>query len=140
MAERRAIYLTPLLDVYEAAALASFFLLLCNYIERSPETRDKRLQEGGKLGMYNVCWRLLLEQQYLTWTNTDRREWQRVWFCVFQQPVVMFAVCVATEITEAAKIYCATSSKVVFAHVWVSGQFTLRDNSQSLQPFEMIGC
>lgn len=54
MAERKAIYLTPLLDVYEAAALASFFLLLCSYIERSPEAREKKLDESGKLGMYNV--------------------------------------------------------------------------------------
>ena len=54
VAEGKAIYLTPLLGVYEAAAIASFFLLLCNYIERSPEAREKKLDEVGKLGMYNV--------------------------------------------------------------------------------------
>ncbi|KAK0507343.1 hypothetical protein JMJ35_010381 [Cladonia borealis] len=46
--------------------------------------------------------------------------YNRVWFFVFQQPVVIFVVFLATEITEAAKVYCATSSKVVFAHNWLS--------------------
>ena len=82
----------------------------------------------------------MLEQQNLNGSNADPRGWQRVWFFVFQQPVVIFVVCLATEITEAAKVYCATSSKVVFAHVWVSGQVTLRNNTLGQQPFEMIGC
>ena len=42
LAERKAIYLTLLLNVYEAAGLAIFFLLLCDYIERSPEERGRR--------------------------------------------------------------------------------------------------
>ena len=41
VAERKAIYLTLLHNVYEAAALANFFLLLCNYIEQSPEEREE---------------------------------------------------------------------------------------------------
>jgi hypothetical protein len=32
----------------------------------------------------------------------------------------MFVVFVGTEITEATGIYCATSNKLYFAHVWIT--------------------
>ncbi len=44
---------------------------------------------------------------------------QRAWFFVFQQPVFMTILVIAQEITQAAGVYCATSRKVQFAHVWV---------------------
>ncbi len=52
--ESRAVYLTPLTDLYEAWALAGFFLLLCAYISGDGEEREKMLHEKGKQGVYNV--------------------------------------------------------------------------------------
>ncbi|CAD6575156.1 MAG: hypothetical protein ASARMPREDX12_007133 [Alectoria sarmentosa] len=93
--ETKAAYLVPLANVYEAWALAAFYLLLCVWNFDDDEEREKILEEKGKLGVYN-----------------------RSWFFVFQQPVVMTVITVAQEITEAAGVYCATSNKVQFAHVW----------------------
>ena len=53
-------------------------------------------------------------------TDSRLTERQRVWFYVFQQPVVMTTLVVLQEITQAAGKYCATSNKPYFAHVWAS--------------------
>ena len=53
--ESRAPYLTPLTDLYEAWALAGFYLLLCAYISGDDEEREKALHDNGKQGVYNVC-------------------------------------------------------------------------------------
>ena len=52
--ETRAPYLTPLTSLYEAWALAGFFLLLCAYISGDGERRENVLHENGKQGVYNV--------------------------------------------------------------------------------------
>lgn len=38
---------------------------------------------------------------------------------IFQYPVVSLAVSIASNITQAAKVYCIESSKPYFAHLWV---------------------
>lgn len=53
--ESRAPYLTPLTDLYEAWALAGFYLLLCAYISGDDEERENVLHDNGKQGVYNVC-------------------------------------------------------------------------------------
>jgi hypothetical protein len=55
-----------------------------------------------------------------TKTNSN---FQSKWIAIFQLPVVTFVVAVATDITQAAGVYCefSTSSKpMMFAHFWVS--------------------
>ena len=53
--ETKAAYLVPLANVYEAWALAAFYLLLCVWNFDDDEEREKILEEKGKLGVYNVC-------------------------------------------------------------------------------------
>lgn len=49
----------------------------------------------------------------LTW-------YHRTWVIVYQYIVFSFLVAVATDITQAAGVYCANGSGVHFAHIWVS--------------------
>lgn len=44
---------------------------------------------------------------------------QKRWIFIFQYPIVSLGVAVATDITQAAGIYCESSNKPYFAHLWV---------------------
>lgn len=44
---------------------------------------------------------------------------QKKWIAIFQYPVVAFVCAIATDITQAAGIYCLDSNKPYFAHLWV---------------------
>ncbi|TAQ91110.1 hypothetical protein B7494_g537 [Chlorociboria aeruginascens] len=93
--EHQAQYITPLTDLYESFAFAAFFLLLCAFVQEDDAERQDFLREG--------------------WENSNLHT-----LCVFQFPFVMVVVFAATEITQAIGIYCAESSKLYFAHVWIS--------------------
>ncbi|KAK8043772.1 hypothetical protein PG994_012610 [Apiospora phragmitis] len=111
-------YLNPWLDFFQAVALANFFLLMCQYISPSDEQRDAffavltvpaskmslcRGRRGGK----------------------DKKpkhglEWYRsLWWCIFQYPVVQLGICVFTDITEGARVYCLVSSSPRLARLWL---------------------
>ncbi|PMD33849.1 DUF300-domain-containing protein [Hyaloscypha variabilis F] len=92
-----AIYIKPIEDLYEAFALAGFFLLLCAFVEESDEERQTYFTTSGTT------------QPYLAATVG-----------AFQFPVVMLILLVVTEITQAIGTYCATSNKLYFAHIWVT--------------------
>ncbi|KAH8758716.1 organic solute transporter Ostalpha-domain-containing protein [Hyaloscypha sp. PMI_1271] len=92
-----AVYLKPIEDLYEAVALAGFFLLLCAFVQESDEERQRFIAMSGTT------------KQYLAAT-----------IGAFQFPVIMLVVLVVTEITEAMGTYCATSSKLYFAHIWLT--------------------
>ena len=98
-----AIYLQPWAAFYESIALASYFQLLVMFLEPIPERRDayfNRLEHsssGGSLTFYH-----------------------RTGVFVFQYIVFSFLVAIATDITQAAGIYCANGSGLHFAHIWVS--------------------
>ncbi|KAN0092106.1 DUF300 domain containing protein [Hyaloscypha variabilis] len=92
-----AIYIKPIEDLYEAFALAGFFLLLCAFVEESDEERQTYFTTSGTT------------QPYLAATVG-----------AFQFPVVMLILLVVTEITQAMGTYCATSNKIYFAHIWVT--------------------
>ncbi|KAJ5726796.1 hypothetical protein N7493_005823 [Penicillium malachiteum] len=48
-------------------------------------------------------------------------EWfRKQWIAIFQYPVVAFGVAIATDITQAAGIYCLDSNKPYFAHLWLT--------------------
>ena len=98
-----AIYLQPWADFYESIALASYFQLLVTFLEPIQERREAyfdRLEHSSSGGS-------------LTW-------YHRTWVFVFQYIVFSFLVAVATDITQAAGVYCANGSGLHFAHIWVS--------------------
>jgi len=49
-----AIYLKPIEDLYEAFALAGFFLLLCTFVEKSDEARQTYFSTSGTTKHYIV--------------------------------------------------------------------------------------
>ncbi|KUJ18918.1 DUF300-domain-containing protein [Mollisia scopiformis] len=90
-------YLKPIESAYEAFALASFFLLLCAYVQEDDNERQTFLQTSGTM------------KQYTAATIGS-----------FQFPVVMIVLLVVTEITQATGSYCETSNSIHFAHIWVT--------------------
>jgi len=48
--------------------------------------------------------------------------YRRTWVLVFQYVVVSFVVAVATDITQAAGVYCANGQSGRSAHIWVSDE------------------
>ncbi|CAM1501442.1 Fc.00g034260.m01.CDS01 [Cosmosporella sp. VM-42] len=93
------VYVHPWLDFVEAIALGSFFLLLCEYISPNHEQR----------------------YVFFAARRIDGVKWFKSrWFMIFQFPIVSLVVSVATDITQAAGIYCEWGSGVHFAKFWLS--------------------
>jgi hypothetical protein len=98
-----AIYLQPWADFNESITLASYFLLLVQFLAPVPENRDAffdHLEE--KNGGSSLKW------------------YRHTWIFVFQYIVISFVVAAATDITQAAGVYCANGHSSHFAHIWVS--------------------
>ncbi|KIW13181.1 hypothetical protein PV08_08368 [Exophiala spinifera] len=106
------IYITPWLEFYQGIALGSFFLLLCEYVSPSAASRDVffaalKVTEKKRRGQDSG-------------TGVDGLEWYRKkWFAVFQYPVIALLVAIATDVTQAANLYCLTSHNAHFAHLWL---------------------
>jgi hypothetical protein len=49
-----AIYIKPIEDFFEAIALVSFFLLLCEYVRENEEEREAFLTSSGSTKQYKV--------------------------------------------------------------------------------------
>jgi hypothetical protein len=49
-----AIYIKPVEDLYEAIALASFFLLLCEFVQENEDDRQAFLASSGSIKQYTV--------------------------------------------------------------------------------------
>ncbi|KAH7413086.1 organic solute transporter Ostalpha-domain-containing protein [Cadophora sp. MPI-SDFR-AT-0126] len=87
-----ALYIKPIDDLYEAFALASFFLLLCAFIEENDAARQTFFTTSGTMKQYTAAA-----------------------FGAFQFPVVMLILLVVTEITEAAGVTIMTLVSTVVA-------------------------
>ncbi|EXF84053.1 hypothetical protein CFIO01_04913 [Colletotrichum fioriniae PJ7] len=102
------VYLHPWLEFVQSVCLATFFLLLCEFVSPSEQHRDvffagmtvknKKAANG--------------EENGLQW-------YRKMWFAVFQYPVVALLVAILTAITQAAGVYCEFESKVHFARLWL---------------------
>lgn len=113
--EDTSIYLTPLVSLYEAIAFTGFFMLLCEFINPDEAARNAYFVQNGIMSRFTVrCSSTLLLLIYYT------KQIQRASIGVFQFPVVMIVNLAATDITQATGIYCKTSDKPQFAHIWVS--------------------
>ncbi|KEF56161.1 uncharacterized protein A1O9_07742 [Exophiala aquamarina CBS 119918] len=104
------VYLTPWLEFFEAWALGSFFLLLCEFVSPSTQFRDVFF------AALEVPQRRRGKVQ-----PQDGLEWfRKKWFAVFQYVIVAILIAIITAITQAANVYCLTSNKIHFAHIWCS--------------------
>ncbi|KAF9871477.1 duf300 domain-containing protein [Colletotrichum karsti] len=103
------VYLEPWLEVVQAVCLGTFFLLMCEFVSPSEQHRD-------------VFFAALTVKDKKSETGTqDGLQWfQRMWFSIFQYPVVALLVAILTAITQAAGVYCEFASKAHFAKIWLS--------------------
>ncbi|EXL71194.1 hypothetical protein FOPG_13013 [Fusarium oxysporum f. sp. conglutinans race 2 54008] len=93
-----AVYIEPWLHVYEGFALGSFFLLLCDYVSPNRDQQDVFFATKKKNG--------------IKWFKTR-------WIMIFQMPVIAIGVAVATDITQAAGIFCQESNDRHFANIYL---------------------
>jgi hypothetical protein len=103
LVEADAQYLTPLQDLFEAYVFVSFFLLLCAFISNDAEGIENYF---GKKAGYD-------SHGHQAWFG-------RLWYSVFQLPVVMTIITIVNESTLATNVFCSTSLSPKFAHLWVS--------------------
>jgi organic solute transporter Ostalpha len=121
-----AIYWETIRDCYEAFAIASFFALLCNYIEPTLHKQKQYFKTikpknwvlplnwfqcctgGQKSGL------LRIPRSGLTWFNI-------IWVGVFQYCLVRVLCTFAALITALIGRYCEESLSPAFGHVWVLG-------------------
>ncbi|KAE8378018.1 organic solute transporter Ostalpha-domain-containing protein [Aspergillus bertholletiae] len=104
-----AVYLEPWLEYMQAMALGSFFLLLCQFISGDYQT---------EVSLFFAAFEVPRKKNQSTVSGL---EWFRKrWIAIFQYPVVALFVAVATDITQAAGIYCLDSTKPYFAHIWLT--------------------
>ncbi|EXJ86832.1 hypothetical protein A1O3_03786 [Capronia epimyces CBS 606.96] len=104
------VYIMPWIDVYQAIALATFFLLMNDLVWPTSDRRDMHLssmavpQKGRKAANGPLPGHTWYKRRYLA---------------VFQYMPVALVAAVAACITQAAKVYCLESSKPYFAHFWL---------------------
>jgi hypothetical protein len=115
------------LDLFEALPMASFFLLLTEYVVPDGdlegffahfEVQDKagNVQPGGSAIWYQVrVPHSAIEELKIRHANYS----QKLAFGVTQWLVVSILLWIATAASLAAGTYCATSNNIHFAHIWV---------------------
>lgn len=104
-----AVYILPVLDVLSSFCLASYFMLLCEYISPHSEGQDaffSRIEIEDKKAPEGKV------QDNVKWFK------QRT-FMIMQYPVVALAIFIATAVTQALKIYCQFDSKTNYAKLYV---------------------
>ena len=120
-------YLDPWLEFFQSIALVSFFLLLCEFVSPNEDKRTvffAALEPPEDTGSKPKKPR----PGAVPKTPEERLQWYRKkWVALFQYPVIALLVSIATDITEAAHVYCFTSSSLKHAHIWLFliGQFSL---------------
>jgi hypothetical protein len=103
------VYLQPWLEVAQAFALASFFILLCRFL--SSEVDERR----------DVFFAPMKMMQKKSGNSTAQvvATYRRTWILIFQYPVVAVLVAIFTAIAQGADKYCFGSHKVYFAALWL---------------------
>jgi hypothetical protein len=121
---KHAIYWEVVMECYEAFAIASFFHLLCHYLEPNLKAQKEYFRHitpknwflplnwfqkctgGQKKGL------LRIPRSGLTWFNI-------IWIGVFQYCFIRVLFTFVALITQLLRRYCDSSLSPVFAHVWV---------------------
>ncbi|KAI0149387.1 organic solute transporter Ostalpha-domain-containing protein [Pestalotiopsis sp. NC0098] len=103
------IYLQPWLNTATAVALANFFILVCRLLtSESDDRRDvflapmRLMRAKGTKGAVRAA-----------------NGYRRTWIMIFQYPVVSVLVAIFTDITQAAGVYCFSSSHAYWASLWL---------------------
>ncbi|KIW01979.1 uncharacterized protein PV09_06490 [Verruconis gallopava] len=126
---KHAIYWEVLRDCYEAFAIASFFTLLCHYLEKDLHDQKEYFRRFGAAGRPLRNWILPVSwlqkctggaekgifrvpRSGLTWFNV-------IYVSVFQYCFIRVVFSFVAMITQLFKRYCESSLSPAFGHVWV---------------------
>ena len=114
LSESAGPYIAPAIDVGVSLAISAFLLLLCDFVLAGPDGFDDLFGAGATArGQF----------------NTQSPKWlKRVWYLVLQFIPVSVILWIATATSMAAGTYCATSTKLYFAHIWVRRKCSSRNN------------
>lgn len=120
-------YLRPLADLYEAFALVFLLMLFFHLAEpqaaiRSPFTQFR--SQTCSPALFQVCYLFGSPANKSLWLLTSIE--QLVWLLVFQYPLVRIITTIATEASLATGKFCARSSDVQFASIWVCSSFCIQ--------------
>jgi len=98
------------LDIGEAIPMAAFFVLISTYLV--PD-------EGDRFSFFDQL--AVVDRKGNPKSGGGSLSWyKRLCFMVFQWVPISLILWIATIITMAANIYCATSNKPHFAHIWIT--------------------
>lgn len=118
-------YVKPIAKLYEAYALASLFLLYVHYVAPEAHTREEFFhnlenisKSGGVVAGGSLRWFLVCKLDSLICISFSYNL-QRTWRIVFFYVLIYTILVIIEEITLATGVYCKTSSKPRFAHVWL---------------------
>ncbi|KIM95989.1 hypothetical protein OIDMADRAFT_183452 [Oidiodendron maius Zn] len=98
-----ALYIAPGLDVFEGIAMASFFVLLTDYVA----------PDGDLDGFFSSAKGDMPQAGSEAW-------YQKLTFGVTQWVVISVLLWIATAASLAAGTYCVTSRNIHFAHIWIT--------------------
>ncbi|KAI5458811.1 organic solute transporter Ostalpha-domain-containing protein [Mariannaea sp. PMI_226] len=103
------VYVSPWLEFIQSISLGAFFLLMCQFVSDSDAKRDVFFAS------------LEIKNKRSPTGRVDGLIWfRRRWVMIFQYPVVSLIAAIATDITQAAGIYCEWVSVPYFARLWIS--------------------
>ncbi|KAM0811629.1 putative Transmembrane protein 184C [Seiridium cardinale] len=103
------VYLQPWLEVTQAFALASFFILLCRLL--SSEIDERR-------DVFLAPMKLIQKKSGNSVANAVAA-YRKTWIAVFQFPIITILLAIFTDITQGANVYCFGSHKTYFASLWL---------------------
>ena len=110
-------YLAPWLDLVQAICLATFFLLLCEFISSNEDQRSlffAAIDIKSKRNKKAASGRETFDspEKKLMW-------YRRKWIAIFQYPIIAAGVSIVTTITLSIGHYCANSFSPHFAHLYM---------------------
>ncbi|KAJ1932263.1 hypothetical protein FBU59_006432, partial [Linderina macrospora] len=110
---REAPYYTAVRDCYEAFAIASFYMLLLQYIGASSAEQKKAMlaKRGMKWTFPFGC---------ITMNPAGRRTFILLKWGIMQYVIVSPTDTIITIITHAKGVYCPDSMRPKYAHVWIA--------------------
>ena len=116
-----ALYIAPGLDVFEGIAMASFFLLLSDYVAPDGDLDGFFSSAKGDVPPVGseVWYQVENIMERFLWTQ-NTNDSQKLTFGVTQWVVISVLLWIATAASLAAGTYCVTSRNIHFAHIWVS--------------------
>ncbi|KAI0007276.1 organic solute transporter Ostalpha-domain-containing protein [Xylariaceae sp. FL0662B] len=113
---RTFVYLQAVMVVYEAYALAYFFLLMCRILA-GPDAATQR--DVFLAPLLAHARRVDAPPSSRGSFHAPLTNFRRHWIAIFSCPLIMLAVMVAAFATQATDTYCLTSSKPHYAHIYL---------------------